>query len=256
MMIILSPAKTLDFSTQSPIEDYTLPVFSAKADFLAKRVRKLKPKALSELLQVSPKLAQLNIERYASWDISLTESHGKQAVFTYNGEVYNGLQANDLSKEAIYFAQDHLRILSGLYGILRPLDKILPHRLEMASHFATGSGNNLYDYWGSKIARQLIAEMKTANAKTLVNLASQEYYKTVTPFLGKTKVITPVFVENKNGELKVVSIYAKKARGMMSRFVLQYQLNDPEHLKAFDEDGYQYNQEASSATQWMFVREH
>ena len=256
MMIILSPAKTLDFSSQSPIKDYTLPVFSAKADYLAKKIRKLKPKALTELLQVSPKLAQLNVERYAGWDITLTESHGKQAVFTYNGEVYNGLQANCLSTDAIYFAQGHLRIISGLYGILRPLDKILPHRLEMASPLATGNGSNLYDYWGSKIAKQLIAEMKTANVETLVNLASQEYYKAVTPYLGKTKVITPVFVENKNGELKVVSIYAKKARGMMSRFALQYQLYDPDHLKAFDEDGYHYNQELSSATQWMFVREH
>lgn len=256
MMIILSPAKTLDFSTQSPIEDYTVPFFSAKADFLAKKIRKLKPKALSELLQVSHRLAQTSIENYAEWDISLMESHGKQAIFTFNGEVYNGLQASKLPSFAIYFAQDHLRILSGLYGMLRPLDKILPHRLEMAAHLATRSGSNLYDYWGSLIAKQLIAEMKTANSKTLINLASQEYFKAVSPFLGKTKVVTPVFVENKNGDLKVVSIYAKKARGMMTRFALQYQLNDPEHLKAFDEGGYHFNEAVSSTNQWMFVRDH
>lgn len=250
MIILLSPAKTLDFESESPYKIASKPHFQKDADYLAAKLAKLKPSELGALMNISPKLSGLNAQRYADWK----NAGSKQAVFAYHGDVYEGLDAATLSESEIIFAQDRLYILSGLYGLLKPLDEIKPYRIEMATGFATPKGDNLYKYWGNRITDQLKKYMKTTGNSILVNLASKEYYAAVNTNRLKARVVTPVFKDKSNGNYAIISFFAKKARGMMSRFIIQHAITDVEMLQAFDEDGYHFNHYLSKGDQWMFTR--
>lgn len=250
MLAIISPAKSMDFESKPPFEMSTVPHFLKDADYLAGKLKKLKPSELALLLDISPKLAQLNAERYANWK---TET-GKQALFAYNGDVYDGLSATTLSGEEIEFALIHLRILSGLYGLLKPLDSIKPYRIEMGTAFATPKAENLYKYWGDRITDQLKKELKESGSNVLVNLASQEYFSAINTKKLKTRIITPSFKDLSNGKYAMISFFAKKARGMMCRFIIQNAITDFEMLVGFDEGGYHFNQELSKDDNWVFTR--
>jgi cytoplasmic iron level regulating protein YaaA (DUF328/UPF0246 family) len=254
MIIILSPAKSIDFSKQTPFAGYTIPAFSEKADLLVKQLKKLTPSQLSALMNISPKLAQLNAERFASWRFGGSVENSRQAIFAFDGDVYDGLQAYEFSEQEINFAQQHLRLLSGLYGILRPLDLIQPYRLEMGTSIETRKGKDLYAFWNGLISKKLKENLKESGSNILINLASQEYYKSVGPETKKYRVITPVFKEFRNGEFSIISFYAKRARGSMSRFIIRNHIDDPEHLKAFDDEGYLFNPGLSKGDNWLFTR--
>jgi cytoplasmic iron level regulating protein YaaA (DUF328/UPF0246 family) len=250
MIAIISPAKSLDFDVKAPFENASIPHFQKDADYLAVKLSKLKPSALSSLMDISPKLAQLNAERYASWKTATL----KQAVFAYNGDVYDGLEAKTLSLDEISFAQNHFRILSGLYGLLRPLDTIKPYRIDMGTSFSTPKGENLYKYWGDRITDQLKKSLKESENNILINLASQEYFSAVNAKKLKTRIITPAFKDKSNGSYAMISFFAKKARGMMSRFIIQNKITDFEMLVGFDAGGYHFNHELSKGDNWVFTR--
>jgi cytoplasmic iron level regulating protein YaaA (DUF328/UPF0246 family) len=205
-------------------------------------------------MQVSMKIAELNFERFEQWHTPFTPENAKQAVLAFKGDVYTGLDAESFSAADFKFAQSHLRILSGLYGLLRPLDLMQPYRLEMGRKVDTERGKNLYEFWGSKITEGLNRQMKNLKTSSLINLASNEYFKSVKPKELDGEIITPEFKDWKNGQYKMMGVYAKKARGQLSRFVIQNRLTDPEALKAFNVDGYGYNEEMSSGNKWVFTR--
>ncbi len=250
MIVVISPAKSLDFETGAPFELTSQPHFQKDADYLARRLSKLKPSQLGELLDISSKLAQLNAERYAIWK----SAPEKQAIFAYNGDVYDGLDSKSLSLDELGFAQDHLRIISGLYGLLRPFDSIKPYRIDMGTSFATSKGTNLYKYWGDRITDQLKKSLKASENNILINLASQEYFSSVNTKKLKTRIITPVFKDKSNGSYAMISFFAKKARGMMSRFIIQNSITDYEMLVGFDSGGYNFNHGLSKGDQWVFTR--
>ena len=250
MITIISPAKTLDFETQAPIEIMSTPHFQKDADYLASKLGKLKPSELSKLMKISAKLADLNAMRYASWK----NAPHKQAIFAYNGDVYDGLEASSLSSTEIDFAQHNLRIISGLYGLLQPLDAIKPYRIEMGTGFATPKGENLYKYWGDRITNQLHKSLKESENNVLVNLASQEYFAAINTKKLKTRIITPSFKDNNNGNYAMISFFAKRARGMMSRFIIQNAITDYEMLVGFDSGGYHFNHELTKGDNWVFTR--
>jgi uncharacterized protein len=252
MLIVLSPAKSLDLDTPSPTTEHTLPDFTGRAAQLIGVLRDLSPGQVGDLMHISDQLSTLNVARYASW--TLDHAEGYQAVMAFNGDVYAGLDARSLAPRAIDFAQRHLRILSGLYGLLRPLDLIHPYRLEMGTKLATPGGKDLYAFWGETITRALNAELAATKSTALVNLASEEYFKSVKPKLLDVPVITPVFEDWKNGKYKIISFYAKRARGMMARYAIESGITDPEALKAFDVDGYGFVAEGSTGTSWLFRR--
>jgi len=250
MIAIISPAKSLDFESDAPYTTASVPYFQKDANYLSKRLGKLKTTELGELLGISPKLAQLNIERYSTWESAPL----KQALFAYNGDVYDGLQAKDFSSSEIEFAQNHLQILSGLYGLLRPLDAIKPYRIDMGTSFATPKGANLYKFWGDRITDQLKKRIKESGSYVLVNLASQEYFSVVNTKKLKVRVITPTFKDMSNGKYAMISFFAKRARGMMSRFIIQNSITDFEMLVGFDDGGYRFNHELSKGDNWVFTR--
>lgn len=252
MLIVLSPAKSLDLDTPGPTQEHTLPEFTKRAAQLIGVLRDLSPGQVGDLMHISDQLATLNVARYASW----TPDHadGYQAVMAFNGDVYAGLDARSLTPAGIDFAQRRLRILSGLYGLLRPLDLIHPYRLEMGTKLATPGGKDLYAFWGETITAALNAELAATQSTALVNLASEEYFKSVKPKLLAAPVITPVFEDWKNGKYKIISFYAKRARGMMARFAMENAVTDPEELKAFDADGYAFVPEDSTERSWLFRR--
>jgi uncharacterized protein len=252
MLIVLSPAKSLDLDTPSPTFDHTLPAFVDRAAQLIGVLRDLSPGQVGDLMHISDQLATLNVARYASW----TREHadGYQAVMAFNGDVYAGLDARSLAPAALSFAQERLRILSGLYGLLRPLDLIHPYRLEMGTKLANPSGKDLYTFWGESITAALNTELARLGSGALVNLASEEYFKSVKPKLLAVPVITPVFEDWKNGKYKIISFYAKRARGMMARYAVEKGITDPEALKDFDVDGYAFVTEGSSERSWLFRR--
>ena len=250
MIAVISPAKSLDFESISPFDISTAPHFTKDADYLAGKLRKLKPSGIAELLEISPKLAQLNAERYASWK----SAPEKQAIYAYNGDVYDGLNASGLTLSEIEFAQNHLRIISGLYGLLRPLDVIKPYRIDMGTSFATPKGENLYKYWGDRITDQLKKSLKTSGNNVLINLASQEYFAAVNTKKLNARIITPAFKDKNNGDYAMISFFAKKARGMMSRFIIQNSITDFEMLVGFDEGGYHFNHGLSKGDKWVFTR--
>jgi len=250
MISIISPAKSLDFESISPYEEVTKPHFQKDADYLAGKLSKLRPTELSTLMGISPKLAQLNAERFASWK----NAPSKQALFAYNGDVYDGLNATTLTPDETAFAQKHLRILSGLYGLLNPLDVIKPYRIEMGTHFSTPKAENLYKYWGDRITDQLKKDLKYTGSNILINLASQEYFAAVNSKKLKARIITPVFKDKNNGSYAIISFFAKKARGMMCRFIISNSITDHEMLVGFDEGGYHFNHGLSSGDKWVFTR--
>jgi cytoplasmic iron level regulating protein YaaA (DUF328/UPF0246 family) len=252
MLIVLSPAKSLDLATPSPTTEQTLPAFTRRAEQLIGVLRDLSPGQVGDLMHISDQLATLNVARYASW--TLDHADGYQAAMAFNGDVYAGLDARSLQPQAIAFAQRHLRILSGLYGLLRPLDLIHPYRLEMGTKLATPGGKDLYAFWGETITQALNAELATTRSTALVNLASEEYFKSVKPKLLSAPVITPVFEDWKNGKYKIISFYAKRARGMMARFAIENGITDVDQLKNFDVDGYGFIAEGSTEKSWLFRR--
>lgn len=255
MLIVISPAKTLDFDTPSISKAYTQPDFLDDSAELINALKKMEPDEIGRLMSISPALATLNSNRYLAWKRPFTPKNAKQAMLAFKGDVYVGLDANTLGESELAFAQDHLRILSGLYGLLRPLDLIQPYRLEMGTPFKNQRGNNLYEFWGDKITQALNQTIKQQKIDTLINLASNEYFHAIQTDKLDARVITPVFKDQKNGVYKIISFFAKKARGMMSRYIIQNQLTKVEEIKHFASTGYQYSESDSIANQWVFKRE-
>ncbi|MBU2019033.1 MAG: peroxide stress protein YaaA [Bacteroidetes bacterium] len=254
MKIIISPAKSIQIRPIETIEKASEPLFEKETAQLVKKLQKLSTKKLVSMMHVSTDIADLNVERYRNWDFSLGESKSKNpAISSFTGEVYRGLDADSLSEEGMQFAQENLRILSGLFGLLRPFDLMQPYRLEMGTSWAvTPKTKNLYQFWGNKIALQLSSEMM--KDEVLINLASTEYFKAIDLKSLKRQMITPVFKELKNGEYKVVMTYAKNARGKMTRYIVENKLEHPEEIKGFDLDGYRFHEALSSESEWVFTR--
>ena len=254
MLIVISPSKTLDFNKSIDIQEYTLPEYVKEASTLIKPLRKLSVDQLIELMGISPKLAQLNQERFYLWQPEFSPETARQALFAFRGEVYLGLDADSLSPLDIVAAQKKLRILSGLYGVLRPLDLMRPYRLEMGTPLKFGKTHNLYEFWQKKITAKIRKELDTSGSNLLVNLASVEYFKAVDTKKLKAEIVTPEFKEGKNGSYQMVSFYAKKARGMMTRFILQNGITTENELHAFDTEGYCFNNNLSRPGRPMFTR--
>ncbi|WP_372885157.1 peroxide stress protein YaaA [Shimia sp.] len=254
MLIVLSPAKRLDWGPVA--SETTRPMFEAEALRLARTARNLTLGELQKLMALSPDLARLNRDRYRAYEAEPDAYATRPAIHAYAGDTYVGLEAASLDPEELDWAQEHLRILSGLYGALRPRDAIQPHRLEMGSRLKTRRGKNLYEFWRDSIARALNAQAEEIGTDTLVNCASQEYFGAVDPKALKLRVITPVFMENKGGSPKIVSFFAKKARGSMARFIIQNRLADPESLKDFDLGGYAYQPDMSEGDRMVFLRDY
>jgi len=255
MIIVISPAKTLDYETPAKTDEYSMPQFLDDSSVLIDQLRTLEPDQIGKLMSISPKLATLNSNRYFSWSRPFTLDNAKQAIYAFKGDVYTGLDAETLSLEDIDFAQQHLRILSGLYGVLRPLDLMQPYRLEMGAQLKNNRGENLYSFWGEKITDAINQELKNKQTDTLINLASNEYFKSVRTEKINGEIITPVFKDQKNGHYKIISFFAKKARGLMSRYIIQHKLTNPEDIKAFDTAGYWFDPTASTDCEWIFKRE-
>jgi hypothetical protein len=254
MLIIVSPAKKLDETTPAPVETHSQPELIEDARALIAVLQQKDSFQVADLMKLSMKLADLNVERYQNWYTPFTPENAKQAVYAFRGDVYQGLDADTLSEEDIAFAQSHMRILSGLYGLLKPLDLMQPYRLEMGTKLATGRGRDLYAFWGNIITDALNEALAAQGDDVLINLASNEYFKAVKPKALKGRIITPQFREYKNGAYKVVSFHAKRARGLMSRFIIEQRLSEPEAIKGFDVDDYRFNPELSDGDTWVFCR--
>jgi len=254
MLIVLSPAKTLDFDTPLPPHPATKPVLLPRSQELNQLLRQLSPPELQRLMHISADLAQLNADRNASWKLPFTKRNARQALFAFRGDVYVGLDADTFSATDLTFAQQHLRILSGLYGVLRPLDLMQPYRLEMGSALRNAAGKTLYDYWGDTVTLELNKALRAAKSKTLVNLASQEYFGVVKPKVLKADVVTPNFLDYNNGQYKIISFFAKKARGTMAAWLLRNRITDPSQFSTFAEEGYRYSVEDSTSNELVFTR--
>ncbi len=246
MLIILAPTKTLQMAGNSPVEKYTFPENLSKSEQLVNILKNKSVDELTKLMQISPKLAQLNFERFQQWHLPFSRDNAKQAIYSFKGEVFNGLNAETLQRSDIEFAQNHLIVLSGLYGTLHPLDLIQPYRLEMGTKSAFGDNRNLYEFWRPTITLNLQKALDSQGDQYLINLASNEYFKSIDLKQLKAHIITPQFKDFKNGTYKVITIYAKKARGLMTRFIIQNRLTNPEELKLFDSDGYFYNEQLTT----------
>ncbi|WP_340600436.1 peroxide stress protein YaaA [Acinetobacter sp. HZNU-JH01] len=255
MLALISPAKTLDYETALPTDTYTQPRLLEQSQQLIDVCRKLSASEIASLMTVSEKIANLNVERFRDWNADFDFSNARQALFAFKGDVYTGLDAYHLKDQDIDFAQQHLRMLSGLYGLLRPLDLMMPYRLEMGTKLKNTRGHNLYEFWGSIITDQINQDLADINSKVLVNLASDEYYKSVNEKKIQAEIIKPVFLDQKNGKYKVISFYAKKARGLMARYLIENKLSRVEQLKAFDSEGYYFDAESSSDKELVFKRD-
>ena len=255
MLAVISPAKTLDYETPPTTRRTTQPQYLERAARLVDDARALSPEDIRELMGVSQKIAELNHGRFMNWGQPFTLDNAKQAILAFKGDVYTGLDADALSDEQLRFAQQHLRILSGLYGLLRPLDLMQPYRLEMGLRFKNQGGKNLYEFWGDDITSALNTQLKKSRSDVLVNLASNEYFRSVHAKALDADVITPVFKDMKNGKYKVISFFAKKARGQMARYIIEEGLTDVAGLKRFKTGGYRYNKVDSSAREWIFTRD-
>jgi cytoplasmic iron level regulating protein YaaA (DUF328/UPF0246 family) len=252
MLIVLSPAKSLDLETPPTTTLHSTPDFLDHSAQLIERMRQFSPAEVGSLMGISDALSALNVARYASWTPKLAEA--RQAIMAFNGDVYAGFEARSLQPAQLDYAQSRVRILSGLYGLLRPLDLIHPHRLEMGTRLTTARGKDLYAFWGDTITNGLNRAAKEQGAQVLVNLASEEYFKSVKPRQLDVPVIAPVFEDWKNGKYKIISFYAKRARGMLARYAAVNQIRDPQQLKQFDVDGYGFVPEASNDASWVFRR--
>ncbi len=255
MLLVISPAKTLDYDSPLPTEVNTTPDFIDDAAELIEQLRALSPQDISSLMGISDKLGVLNFGRFQDWCQPFTPENARQAVLAFKGDVYTGLMAGKMSEQSLQWAQQHLRILSGLYGLLRPLDLMQPYRLEMGTKFANQRGDNLYQFWGDRITEGLNEVLEDQASKVLINLASNEYFKAVNARKLDAEIITPVFKDFKNGNYKIISFYAKKARGLMSRYIIENRIDQPEEIKKFDLEGYRFNQAMSSGRDWVFTRD-
>lgn len=258
MLMIISPAKTLDYASPLATTRHTQPQMLAQAETLMQTIRTLTPAQLGSLMKISDKLAGLNAARFSEWQPHFTPENARQAILAFKGDVYTGLQADDFSEADFDFAQQHLCMLSGLYGVLRPLDLMMPYRLEMGTRLHTPYGDDLYAFWGEHITHQLNQQLRQQGDRTVINLASDEYFKAVKPAALEGELIKPVFMDQKNGSMKVISFYAKKARGLMSRFIIKQRLCDPEQLKTFDLEGYAFAGETQhrQGRELLFTRRH
>ena len=254
MILLISPAKSLDYETPVPVQKHSQGEFLGDAKALMSTLRKLNPEQLSSLMHISDKLADLNFQRNLNWQQPFTSDNARQAIFAFTGDVYQGLDAYSLDSKDLTFAQNHLRILSGLYGVLRPLDLIQPYRLEMGSALKHGSNKSLYEFWGSRLAEYLNDQLESQRSKAVINLASNEYFKAVDKKTLAYPVISPVFKDYKNGKYKVISFFAKKARGYMAAWVIQNRIDSPEKIAEFDVAGYQYAASESSPDKPVFLR--
>jgi cytoplasmic iron level regulating protein YaaA (DUF328/UPF0246 family) len=254
MLIVLSPAKTLDYTTPSITDKHTQPRYIERSAELIGTLKNLSPAQIASLMQISDPLAVLNAERYASWSKKFTLQNAKQAMLAFDGDVYDGLDAGSFDHRQLEYAQSHLRILSGLYGLLRPLDLMQPYRLEMGTRLATARGKDLYAFWENEISAALDQDLRAIKSDILINLASEEYFKAVQPNLLRARVITPVFEDWKNGQFKIISFYAKRARGLMARYAIVNGVAQPEQLKEFNFDGYAFDKARSTELRWIFRR--
>ena len=256
MLTIVSPAKSLDYSSPVKTKKHTEPTFLNEAEQLIGKLRTLKPADLSSLMNISDALAQENFHRYENWERPFNLKNARQAIYAFKGDVYLGLKAEEFGAADLNFAQKHLRILSGLYGLLRPLDLMQAYRLEMGRQFGVNGSKNLYEFWGSKITKALDNELDSQayKRKVLINLASNEYFSSVKPQTLDAEIITPQFKDWARGEFRVLSFFAKKARGEMAAFIIKERINSPSKLKEFNIDGYRFSREESSDTKLVFKR--
>ena len=256
MLMVISPAKTLDYETPPATARFTQPQYLDHSQELIEQLRELSPQQIGELMHLSDKLSGLNAARFGSWTPAFTPANAKQALLAFKGDVYTGLNAVDFSEADFDYAQSHLRMLSGLYVLLRPLDLMMPYRLEMGTKLANARGKDLYAFWGTHISEWLNQALAEQGDDVLLNLASNEYFSAVKKSALNARIINTEFKDLKNGQHKIISFYAKKARGMMSRFVIKERIDNPEHLKQFDEQGYRFSAEQSKPDLLVFLRDH
>jgi len=254
MLLVVSPAKNLDFESPLATDSYTQPALLTESQLLMDKCVTLTPADISSLMSISDKLAGLNAARFGQWATPFTPDNARQAVLAFNGDVYTGLDANSFNDKDFAFAQQHMRILSGLYGLLKPLDLMQAYRLEMGTKLENVRGANLYQFWGDIITDLLNTSLEQQGDHILINLASNEYFKAVKKKSLNGEIITPIFKDWKNGQYKIISFFAKKARGLMANYIIKNQLTDVEQLKRFDLAGYQYNAEFSKGNDWVFTR--
>jgi len=256
MIIVLSPAKTLDFDSPLPTDKHTKPRFQSDARKLVEILRGKSEKEIAALMNLSPKLTKLNAERYRDFSDRATANNARPALLAFKGDVYQGLQAEQFDARDLNYAQDHLRILSGLYGVLRPLDLMQPYRLEMGTSLANEAGKDLYAFWGDRITRALNEELAAQKPKALINLASNEYFGAVNEDLLDGRIVTPVFKDRaKNGDYRVLSFFAKRARGMMAAWIIRERIDTLKGLTDFAEEGYRYSEEQSAPDRPVFLRD-
>tara|TARA_Y100000590_G_scaffold190409_1_gene216679 strand:+ start:13838 stop:14611 length:774 start_codon:yes stop_codon:yes gene_type:complete len=254
MLTLLSPAKKLDFSETNILSQFSQCDFLDKSQILVDKTREMSLSELKTLMKISDKLAETNSERYKNWTTPFTKENAKQAILTFKGDTYVGLNAENFSGKEFKYAQDHFRILSGLYGLLRPLDLIQPYRLEMGTKLENPNGRDLYKFWGDEITKKLNDTLRGHATKVILNCASVEYFKSVNNNTLDATIVSPVFKDIKNGEAKIISFFAKKARGMMARFVIQNRIDRPDDILTFDEAGYSYCQSQSTSGKPVFIR--
>jgi len=254
MLILISPAKTLDFETPSQTKNFSRPLMLDQSEQLIDNLITKSPADIEALMKISPKLAELNVERYQTWSRPFTKKNAKQAVFAFKGDVYTGLEIDSFSEDDLAYLQDHLRILSGLYGVLRPLDLIQPYRLEMGIKLENSVGKNLYEFWGDSITKAINKQLKASKMDTVLNLASNEYFKSVKKPDLNADIVTPIFKDWKNGQYKLISFFAKKARGVMSAWVVKNRVGDLNTLSNFNLDGYRFSANDSDPLNPVFLR--
>ena len=254
MLIVLSPAKTLDYTVDAK-SNHTAPQFLSQSSKLIKTLKEKEPKDIASLMGLSDKLASLNFDRYQSWKAAKTvSSDAKPSMLVFKGDVYQGLEADKFNAKQIKFAQKHLRILSGLYGILRPMDVIKPYRLEMGTKLKTEKGKNLYEFWGNSVQDNVVDDLISQKSDLLINLASKEYFSVLGKMPEYINVVSPVFKDFKNGEHKIISFYAKRARGLMAKWIIENNIKDFEKLSKFNLDGYYFSKKDSTVTEPVFLR--
>ena len=254
MLMVISPAKTLDYSGRN-YPHYTVPAVLDRSEQLVGQLSSYAPVELSALMKISDKLANLNHQRFQDFETPFTPDNAKQALLVFKGDVYRGMNVDDYSDEELEFAQKHLRILSGLYGVLRPLDLMQPYRLEMGTKLENTVGKNLYEFWGDRLSQLINADLAEESEPCLVNLASNEYFKSVDKKALNARILNIAFKENKGDKYKVIAIHAKRARGLMVDYVIRHQITEPEGMKAFDSEGYSYREELSEPNTWVFCRD-
>ncbi|TXD35558.1 peroxide stress protein YaaA [Lujinxingia vulgaris] len=255
MLVLLSPSKSLDFESPVPVSEHSEPPFLKDSKQLIEKLRELSRADLKELMGISDKLADLNYDRYRDFELPFSPENARQALWAFTGDVYTDFQLDAYTDDDVAFAQEHIRILSGLYGVLRPLDLMQPYRLEMGTRLENARGKNLYEFWGKKITEVLNEKLAEQESQMVINLASNEYFKSVKTKSLKGKLITPVFRDRKGEKYKIIAFWAKRARGMMADYIVRERITDPERLKGFTGGGYYFSDERSSDGEYVFLRE-